>query len=272
MTRLREEDISSVTQKLKEYDEQLFYKTGTTLAGIAAYALDKKQEDFHSSRNAVTIAVVPISCDQGIIHGFSQTVQQIIEFMGFTAFVTASKDVGGIAEAVQRGAKVVFLADDDHFVAIHLSTGKVVDNGEATGKGYAAALALMAGGLMGKEVLLMGAGPVGIGAASFMTTHGAQVLVYDLNKESAENLRKIVPDTHAVQNLENALCQYRLLFEATPAADSIGTQYIADDTMISAPGIPLGVNKESLSLVSNRLIHDVLEIGVATMLFSVLAD
>ncbi len=272
MTRLREEDITSITQKLKEYDEQLFDKVGGTLAEIAAYALGKKQEDFQPSRDAVRIAVVPISCDQGIIHGFSRTVQQIIEFLGFTAFVTDSKDVGGLAEAVQKGAKVVFLADDDHFVAIHLSTGKVVDNGEATGKGYAAALDLMAGGLQGKEVLLMGAGPVGRGAATFMTTHGAQVFVYDINGEAAETLIKMLPSVQVVPYLDKALLQYRLLFEATPVADSIGTQYLTENTMISAPGIPLGVSQGGRSLISDRLIHDVLEIGVATMLFAVLAE
>jgi pyrrolysine biosynthesis protein PylD len=272
MTRLREEDISHVTCTLRQYDNELFNKLGHHLPQIAAYAVGKKQEDFYALRDSMIIAVVPVSCGQGIINGFSESVQRIIEFMGFTAFVTAASDVGGVAEAASQGAKVIFLADDDRFIAINMATGQVADNGEATGKGYAAALDLLAGGIHGKEVLILGAGPVGQSTAAWMAAHGAKLFVYDINRKHADRLVSRVPDVQIVTDLQEALAKYRLVIEATPAADVIGKQCITKKTMISAPGIPLGISQEALALVLDRLIHDVLEIGTATMLFSVLTN
>jgi pyrrolysine biosynthesis protein PylD len=272
MTRLREEDILDITLQLSEYDNQLLAKVGQSLAGIAAHALGKSQEEFRALQASAVIAVVPVSCGQGVINGFSQSVQKIIEFLGFTAFVTVNSDVGGLAEAVNKGAKVIFLADDDHFVAINMATSKVVDNGEATGKGYAAALDLMSGGLQGKEVLLIGAGPVGAGAAAFMTMRGAAVFVYDIDEQRVSNLRKMLPSVQVVQDFSKALGEHKLLFEATPVAALIGKEYLTVDTIISAPGIPLGLSQDGIAVVGDRLIHDVLEIGVATMLVAVLMD
>lgn len=271
MTRLLEEDIYGVGEKLAQYDEQLFHKTGKGLAGIAAYSVGKKPENFLPLRDNLTIGVVPVSSGEGIINGFSQTVQQIIAFLGFPSFVTKQQDVGGFAEAVQNGAQVLFLADDDHFVAVHLANGKVVDNGEATGRGYAAALDLMAGGLRGKKTLVIGAGPVGTGAAAFLAQQGAKVFVYDLVVGKAEKLRQGLPEVEVAAELNEALHTCRFVIEATPAADTIDSRYIVPDMMIAAPGIPVGINEQSQKLISGRFIHDVLEIGVATMLYSVLS-
>lgn len=271
MTRLREDDIDTVGEKLYEYNENLRHILGKSLAEFAAYSLGRKPEEFAGKRD-VPIGVIPVSCGQGVIGGFAQTVQQIVEFLGFRSFVTTQSDVGGLAEAVQRGAQVVFLADDDHFVAIHLAGGKVVDNGEATGRGYAAALALMARGIAGKKVLLIGAGPVGAGAAAFLTQQGALVLIYDIDLEKSEKLRQTIDGVTVVSNLSVALAECYLVVEATPAADVIDGKYITADSLVAAPGIPLGLDSECAEKLSDKLIHDVLEIGVATMLFTVLAD
>lgn len=270
MTRLREEDILNIAKNIKEYDKHLLNIVGRTLSGIAAHAVGRTEKEIYDLHHAVPVAVIPVTCGKGIINGFSGSVQKIIEHMGFTAFVTGHKDVGGLAEAVKKGAKLIFLADDDHFVAINISTGRVVDNGEATGKGYAAALDLMSGGLRDKEVLLVGAGPVGTGAAAFMSGQGARVFIYDVELEQAENLKKKVPGVEIVRDFYEALPEYKLLFDATPAAEIIGKEYLREDTMISAPGIPLGLSRECLPLMADRLIHDTLEIGVATMLYDAL--
>ena len=219
MTRLREEDISNISLNLKKYDNQLLSNVGKSLSEIAAYAIGSTKKEIYDSYQALPVAVIPVTCGEGIINGFSDSVQKIIEFMGFTAFVTGHKDVGGLAEAVKKGAKVIFLADDNYFVAINFFTGKVVDNGKATGKGYAAALDLMSGRLHDKKVLLIGAGAVGTGAAAFMSAQGARVFVYDVNREQAENMKKKVPGVQVVQDLYKSLPEYKLLFDATPAAD-----------------------------------------------------
>lgn len=272
MTRLRADDICNVNAELMDYNQQLVHTVGKSLAEIAVHSLNKKLEDFAGRYDLYTVGVIPVSCGEGIISGFSLTVQKIVEFLGFRSFVTEDKDVGGLAEAVRKGANIIFLADDDNFVAINIVSGKVSDNGEATGRGYAAALDLMAGGLNKRTVLLIGAGPVGTGAATFMTGRGARVLVYDIDGDKVEKLRQALPEAEAASELNEALVQARLIIEATPAADIIDQKYIFQDTMIAAPGIPLGLNRECKNIIGGRLVHDVLEIGVASMLFAVLDE
>jgi pyrrolysine biosynthesis protein PylD len=67
------------------------------------------------------------------------------------------------------------------------------------------------------------------------------------------------------RNLEEALSRYTVFFDASPAANIIQARHIKPETFIAAPGIPLGLSEEAYFLVKERLIHDVLEIGVATM-------
>jgi pyrrolysine biosynthesis protein PylD len=271
MTRLRENDIDTVGAALPAYNETLRRLLGKSLAEVAAYSLAGKPEDFTAWRN-LPVGVIPVSCGQGVISGFAHTVKEIIAFLGFRSFVTAQSDVGGLAEAVQRGAQVIFMADDDHFVAIHLGKGKVADNAEATGRGYAAALALLAGGLAGQKVLVIGAGPVGTGATVYLTGQGAQVFVFDSNPEKSAQLCRSFEKVAMADDLAAALAACRLVVEATPAADVIACQYITDNMLVAAPGVPLGLSPQGAAKLSGRLLHDVLEIGVATMLFTVLAD
>ncbi len=271
MTRLREADIAAVGTGLAAYNETLRRCLGKDLAELAASSLGRNPEEFAAWRS-LPVGVVPVTCGQGVIGGFADAVQAIIAFLGFRAFVTVQSDVGGLAEAVRRGAQVVFLADDDHFVAIHLANGKVVDNAEATGRGYAAALAWLAAGLAGKKVLVIGAGPVGAGAAAYLTGQGAQVWIFDSNRERAVQLCRTLPGTGVADDLAAALAACRLVVEATPAADVIACQYITGNMLVAAPGVPLGISPSGITQLSGRLIHDCLEIGVATMLFTVFAD
>jgi pyrrolysine biosynthesis protein PylD len=167
MTRLKESDIAEISIELARYNKSLVDSFNIGLADIAAYAAGKRPGELSNVLGKTAIGVVPITSGQGVISGFSDTVSSIIKFLGGQAFVTDKPDVGGIAEAMGTGAEVLFLADDDHFVALHLKNGQVIGNSEATGRGYAAALLLMAAGTK-KNVLVIGAGPVGLGAASFL--------------------------------------------------------------------------------------------------------
>ena len=46
MTRLRTEDIKHISQELKEYDQELLKKTGSTLKGIALHAIGLSDYEF----------------------------------------------------------------------------------------------------------------------------------------------------------------------------------------------------------------------------------
>ena len=68
------------------------------------------------------------------------------------------------------------------------------------------------------------------------------------------------------EKLADALPRYTILLDASPAAEIIQAEHIRPDTVIAACGIPLGLSNEAYSIVRERLVHDPLQIGVATML------
>lgn len=272
MTRLKEDDVNEIATSMVDYDAELVRRTGSSLKRIAANAVGREISALYNQQPQV--AVIPMTCGQGIITGFVESVASIISYLGFNTVVTECRDAGGLAEAVQNGAEILFMADDDRFVALNIKTGKVSDNGEATGKGYVAGLERMCKGLRDKKVLLIGAGPVGNGAALALARFGAVISVYDVNLSSSQRLTgELGKQGYTVTietDLEEALSRHRILLDACPAGNIIKSKYIAEDTMIAAPGIPLGVQEEDVKQLSERLLHDPLQIGVATMLFDVI--
>lgn len=271
VTLLKSKDIVGISEKLVQYDKELCEKTGKSLSGIAMYAVSRENRNSESYFKDILVGVVPVTCGNGIINGFAETVNCIVESIGFKCFITKNKDVSGLEEAYKKKAKVIFIADDDKFIAINTCNNKVAENSFNTGRGYAAAFDLMSEGLKGKNVVLMGAGPVGFGAVSFMIESGARILVYDILKQKAESLKKSFPEVEIITDLNRALKDNNLIFDATYAKNIIAKEHIDDNTLISAPGIPLGLREECFPIIKDRLIHDVLEIGVATMLFDSLS-
>ena len=272
MTRLKQDDVVEIVATLEEYNAELVRMTGCSLREIAAHAAGKGVSGDYAQKPKV--AVIPMTCGQGIIKGFVESVASIVGYLGFDAVITKSRDAGGVAEAVQDGSEILFMADDDRFVAVNLRTGKVSDNGEATGKGYVAGLEQMCDGLEGKKVLVIGAGPVGTSAALTLIRFGAEVSIHDINLSASQRLSgKLIKQGYALKietDLDGALGRYYILVDACPTEEFIMLRHISEDTMIAAPGIPLGVQAAGLALLSNRLLHDPLQIGVATMLFDVL--
>jgi pyrrolysine biosynthesis protein PylD len=265
MTRLVEFDITDLTEQLEGYDLYLKEVCGENLAGIARAAAGKETAPPAAQR----VAVVPITSGLGIINGFSETVAGIANFLGYSAYVTNETDIAGIGQALGGRCDILMTADDDTFIAANPKKQLVSDNGEATGRGYATALFLAAGGLAGKEVLLLGAGPVGRGAAATLLGYGAVLTVYDINAGASEALRRSHRSVRIAGNLDEALSAHSLIFDATPAGNFIRKESLRRDAIISAPGVPLCVDRECEEWMRGRLLHDVLEIGVATMLFSV---
>lgn len=270
MTRLKTRDIKDISEQLADYDRELLDRTGHTLRGIACHALDIPEEDFQSLLGNVTIGVVPIRSGEGVIEGFSYAVNDIVKHLGFNVFVTENTDVGGIAGAVERGAEVVLMADDSRFVAINVKQGRVVDNAQATAKGFVAGLDVMLGGLKGQTVLIIGCGPVGRNAALAALHRGARVSVFDIeNKRSLHLAREVEELTgksvFVERSFEDALRNHHLLVDATNAAGVIVDVFITPGTYIAAPGMPLGLTSAAVEKISNRLLHDPLQLGVVVM-------
>lgn len=273
MTRLRTEDIKHVSQELKEYDQELLKKTGNTLKGIALHAIGLSDSEFEEIVKSFNICVVPLTCGQGVINRFSDTVRGIISHLGFHSFVAQNPDVAGIAEAFEKKSDIIFLADDYRFVAVNVHTQHVSDNDEMTAKGFVAGLDLMAGGLKGENALVIGCGSVGRYTAKILVMMGVLVSVCDIHPQLTSTLRKEIADElKTVIQIDNSWHstseKYQYMIDATPSADLINASVITPDTYVAVPGVPCGLNSEARKKLSNRYLHDPLQIGVAVMVIN----
>ena len=271
MTRLTTPDIQHIAAQLADYDQELIQKTGCSLKGIACRAAGIQEGAFDKISINLRVAIIPISFGQGIIGGFCDAVARIVAHLGCSAFMTEVTNVAGLAEAYEKKADIIMLADDDRFIAIHPPSRQVIDNSEATAKGFAAGLSLMVDGLENKDVLVIGCGPVGCAAAQALVQQGSRVLIYDINLSRTDDLANRIKQLfekqiHIVKDLDSALTKHQFIVDATPAGDIIQPHHVTSDTYISAPGVPLGLNEVARSRVSDRLLHDPLQIGVATMI------
>ena len=275
MTRLRSVDIATICTNLDAYDGELRKKTDRTLRGIACHAAGLNEEAVADTLSRSVTAVVPITWGQGMIEGFCETTESILNHIGCKSFVTGNTDVRGLAEAYGKGADVIFMADDEQFVALNSRTRQVVDNTAATGAGFAAGLSLMVGGLRGRKVLVLGCGPVGCSATSKLMNYGATVTVHDINPRCSQELVKALGSASGGEmtvenNFRRALARHTLVVDATNTAEIIHASDISSETYIAAPGMPLGLSRNALKKISDRLLHDPLQIGVATMAVEVL--
>ena len=265
MTRLSSEMISGMNETIATYDIKLAQKTGLTLRQIAAAVAGMSEESLCLAFETERVAVIPVTSGQGVIEGFTQAVQIINHHLGCPSFITDRCDAAGLAEGIEKGATIVFLADDIRFIAINLSQKRVIDNAVATGWSFAYALDACASGLQGRDVLLIGAGQVGGNALCALERLGAKVGVFDIDRPKAQ----ILADKFKMkleENLSDALDRYTLLFDTSPAPDIIHAEHIKPETIISACGIPIGLSDEAWFLVEDRLIHDPLQLGTAAML------
>jgi pyrrolysine biosynthesis protein PylD len=273
VTRLITTDISDIAANLKNYDRELVDRTGYSLSGIACRAAEIDEAQIKNLLPKIRVGVIPITSGEGIISGFADAVLSILLHMGANAFVARSADVAGIAESFEKKADMVMLADDERFVALHIRSRSIADNAVCTGKAFATGLRLMAGSLKRREVLVIGCGPVGRSATQTLIRIGARVSVYDIQVEPLKEWVKTIDQTadskiQIVKKLESALQRQQFIIDASPAHNIIHAHHITPDTYISAPGFPCGLDPEAQAKLSNRLLQDPLELGVATMLVS----
>ena len=271
MTRLTTDDIRHISPGLSRYQKELVTATGRSLLGLACHAWDLEEARTAERLRRLSVAVVPITAGEGVISDFSETVCAILLGLGADARVTKATDTSGVAEAFETGAHAVMMSDDDRFVGLNLTTRKVADNSDATGRVFAAALDLMAGGVDGRETLVLGCGPVGLAAARTLLSFGARVTLADKVPMAAERGRTALP-RHApggavrvAEDPVRATREHRLIVEATPEANTIDASAIHPDTFVTAPGVPLGATEEARKCLKGRLVHDTLELGVAAM-------
>jgi len=227
-------------------------------------------KDIQDNINNLKIAVVTITAGLGKITGFAQTIKNILTHLGFTAFIPVQTDAAGLARAVEDKADIIFMADDVRYVALNLKKSLLVDNIQATGNVFAAALDLMAKGVKDKKVLVFGAGPVGMAAALTLSEFGANVRVHDKDMVKCQKncsalektLAKKIEPIHTLSSADKKDCCF---LEATNAKNVINSAMIGPETLIAAPGVPLGVTLNGVKKAGTRIIYDPLQLGTAAM-------
>jgi pyrrolysine biosynthesis protein PylD len=277
VTRLTSADVQPLVGSLAPYDQDLLDITGHDLVDLALIAAGLPTDDAtRSALGDLRLVVVPITSGLGLIGGFAQSVSAILDHLGCQSFVAQTTDVAGLAEASSQAPSAIFLSDDTDFMALDVVRGTSIHNTPATARGFVTGLACMASGLKRKKVLLMGCGPMGNAAAEDLLKNDAQIVLYDLavtrSKRLGERLMKASKSQIEIAaSFPEAAAGVDLIFDATNTADHIGADILTDRTRIAAPGMPCGVTAAARRRLGDRLLHDPLQIGVATMAAQVLA-
>ena len=263
MTRLTTEWIENMKNELPQWAENLEDMTHMSLLNLAAVAGDVSRGRVNSASWRIKVAVVPVTQGEGIIATFCEQVAAIVAYMGFDVFVTEQTDVWGIYEANQKGATIIFLADDMYFLALNMAKNVVVENSDATARGFVAALEGAVGGIRDRQVLVLGGGRVGRAALGFLRQRGADGVVYDNDQKVLKGLKaegwKVIKDKAQIKN-------YDLIVDCTPEANWLTPEMLHPYTYFASPGVPLSPTPEALEKLEGRLIHDLLQLGVITML------
>lgn len=260
MTRLTPEMIEDVPRSFPERDADLMDTLGLTLKDLAYRSVGMLPPDL--ALDELVAAAVPVTSGKGVTEGFSRSVCAILEHLGMSAFVTGRTDVAGLSDAISVQADIIFMADDQEFVALNRHAGMAVNNTRSTARGYVAALERAAGGLEGKHVLLIGAGRVGSYAAELLVGEGAVTTVFDVDRGRAEALRGRFKALSICADPAEAMVESTLIFNASPAA--IPGSWIREGAIISSPGVPYGFDRGGEEK-ARLIVHDPLQIGVAVM-------
>lgn len=264
MTRLTSEWICEMENTAALWDKTLLKQTGLDYRKIAAAISRKSENEILQAAETYRIAVVPITSGLGTISSFSESVAAIIRTMGFDVFVTEATDVNGVYEAYAEGADIIYMADDDRYIALNIKNCKIGDNNEATAAGYVKLLERMAGNnLEGKDTVVLGYGIIGRMMAAYLAEKGAKVSVYD---KDISKKTLVSEDGYLWLKNADSLLDYKFIADATSEGGWLTEDMVVEDALIAAPGIPLSLTLKAQEKLKGRYVHDLLEIGTAGML------
>ncbi|SHI92519.1 pyrrolysine biosynthesis protein PylD [Dethiosulfatibacter aminovorans DSM 17477] len=261
MTRLIEDWIIDIRYNMNSLENDLKMKTNMGYVELAAKSCGNEIQGFSRFVESASIAVIPVTTGQGVIGSFTDSVCSILSYMGFQAFITEGTDVNGLYEAFMKGVDIVFMADDDRFIAINRKNGSVSDNIIATARGFVVAAEGFWGGIEDKDVLLAGYGNVGKEMFGMIKSKKAKVFVYEQDLKKHERILEeggILVDRDEIK-------RFKYVLDATNTGNWLSTDLIKDDAAIVSPGVPISLNASSYELHGKRMIHDYLPIGVAVM-------
>ena len=293
MTRLITEWLTPIQKNVYHWDERLQELTGCSLASLAFKAalsdplrkidystIPAGAEEGGSECNPAAgkkAAVVTITSGEGEIGSFASSVAAILKAIGMDAKTTEQKDIAGIYEALSGKYDLIFMADDDRYIAMNTRNGNCGENDRCTALGYLQALEechckriikerpemkLTGPSFAGEQVLLMGFGRVGRVMYDLLRSKGADITVFD----SDIRIRKELDRLGIKQIRDTAgIAEFSLIVDLTSEGDWLDPSMLRDNVIIAAPGVPLSISESRLDGFRGILIHDDLEIGTAVM-------
>ncbi len=262
MTRLIESWIKDISGTMRQYDEELKIKTGTDLAGIGEKSAGADSGAMADFAKVCKVAVIPITTGQGIIGSFTESVAAVSRHLGFETFITRATDVAGIAEAHAGKARVLFLADDNRFIGLDLSTGALAENSICTARGFVAGLECAAGSLGDRKVLVIGCGEVGREMLNCLNEKNVVAVAYDSSRQVLEGLRQ---DGIGTIDDPALIAEFDLILDASSEGGWMTEDMLKKGVLIAAPGVPLSLDEAAYRGHHQQLIHDLLPIGIASM-------
>ena len=273
MTRLKTEWIDYMLDGMNDYNSSLKTKTGFDLAGLVMDTYGISEERFKKYAEKLLIAAVPVTQGEGIIGSFSESVAAIVRSMGFRTFVPDETDVDGIYNAVLMDADVIYMADDERYLAFSRDNGSFGENDYATALGYIMVLRQMmkkAGLDIAKEkVLVIGNGRVGEEAVQILLNHEVDFDMYDKDEKAVEAFRSLETGKYVLSSPEE-IKNYRFILDYTNEGEWLKDEYLAEGVFYASPGVPLSLDEKAAGRLQNTAVYDNLEIGTAMMLGEIL--
>lgn len=271
MTCLSTNDVAGIPHMWDEFDRRMALMLNTDLISLAARSAGRSVTLVRDSLAGRKLAVVPVSTGGGVIPGFVESLASIGWRLGMNAAVMNYPDGDGFKQAEDLGADFIISADDNRFVARECLHGRLADNNPATSSIFVSALELLCGGdIADKDVVVLGMGVIGRGAAVRLVELGAYPLVYDPDKRRASAAMSELNDGEMLINsgeLQKALKRTNIIFDATPTSEALSVDLWPANPIVSAPGVPLSWPMEWMYPgAKGRLWHDVLQSGTAAML------
>lgn len=295
MTRLKEDWITSMAEEMAETEGTLKRRTGYTYRQLAARAAEMTDAVFCEKTKDIRAGVITITTGEGKIGSFAESIAGILRHMSIPTEIMERTDVDGLYEAHEKKLDVVFMADDDRFLGINLKNGKIGENNLGTAKGFVAALegaieveerkleqvlkeepqmeenasaekcteAAGKSPLYKKDILIIGCGIVGRLMAKEVHQRGGNVVCWDMDPLRLEAMTK---EGYEVLNAPHQISEYKYILDASSSGSWIEPGLLHPDSLYVSPGVPLSLTKEAEKEKKDQMVHDLLQIGVASML------
>ena len=275
MTRLISEWVLNMPDTIKKYDNDLKATIGLNLKELAFDAVGalkangmRTGENINSTLKNRKVAVIRSNTGQGVIQGFDEAIACILRQIGVESFTCKDENVAGIFEAHVRGADIVFMADDDRYIAFNTKENIIAENDYCTTLGFTTVLEKMANGLKDKDIALLGYGRLGKQAAKHLFKKGGNVYVYDKKTMESNISKSEGSSVCGVINNSGDIFNYKYIYDVTNEGGWLDTKNLKNSCYVS-PGIPLSLRLDELD-DSNVIWYDKLQIGTAVMLAHVL--